>query len=218
MTAQRYCTRNTWKSSRRGVRAVSYQHLSRQPKAKKLTAEMLTALRDVGSLFFLVLGPAEARDLGLQFAARPEHQSEPLGFGQMAAVVVLQDASLGGRVDAGSTAVATEFGEPLVFSGEVEDRVQVGCDGLVARSSGDGGVEQFPVQTVEVRHPQHVSPDLESARALVGYDFEASASYTLGDAEDHGGGRQGYLGKVAVHAAQLQRSLAVEPDRVPGGS
>src|SRR5215203_909272 len=131
------------------------------------------------------------------------------------ATVVFEDSAFGGRIDAGGEALATEFGQPFVFSGEIEDRVHVGGHGLVLHSSGNGRVEQFPVQKIEVRYPEHAARDLKGTYPFVGYYFEALAPYVFGGAEDYGGGREGYFGMVAVHAAQLQRPLAVETHGVP---
>src|ERR671921_333887 len=175
-------------------------------------------LRDVRRLFLLALGQAQVQDLGLQLVACFEHQAQTFVFGEMS-VVGFEDTGLGGWVISGRTAVVKEDGEPFVlYAGELQDRVQVGGYGLVARSSGNRRVEQLPTEMTEARHPQHVSRKLEIKPPVVRQYFEAIPPDAVRGAEDHGRRGQRYLGVVAVHAAQLQRSLAVEAHRVPGRS
>src|SRR5215208_2553833 len=175
-------------------------------------------LRDVRRLFLLALRPAQLRDLGLQFVAGFEHQAQTFVFGERA-VVGFEDTGFGGWVAAGSMAPVKEDGEPFVFHpGELQDRVQVGGYGLDARSSGYRRVEQLPAEMTEARHPQHVSRDLESQHPVVRQYFQAIPPDAVRGAEDNGRRSQRYLGVVAVHAAQLQRSQAVEAHRIPGRS
>src|SRR5918998_834462 len=132
-------------------------------------------------------------------------------------VVGFDDSGLGGWVMAGRTAVVEEVGEPFVFyPGELQDRVQVSGYGLVDLSCGYRRVEQIPAEMTEARHPQHVSCDLESQHPVVWHYFEAIPPDAVRGAEDDGRRRQRNLGVVAVHAAQLQRSLTVEAHGVPG--
>src|SRR5215210_6854433 len=130
-------------------------------------------LRGVRRLFVPALRLTELRDLGLQLVAGFEHQAQTFVFGEMS-VVGFEDTGLGGRVAAGSTAVAKEDGEPFVLHpGELQNRVQVGGYGLVARSSGNRRVEQLLAEMTEARHPQHISRDLESQHPVVRQYFQA---------------------------------------------
>src|ERR671911_476012 len=124
-------------------------------------------LRGVRRLFVPALRSAELRDLGLQLVAGFEHQAQTFVFGEMS-VVGFEDTGLGGWVGAGHTAGGKEDGELFVLHPrELQDRVQVGGNGIVISSSGNSRVEQLPAEMTEARHPEHVSRDLESQHPFV---------------------------------------------------
>src|SRR5687767_3600255 len=149
------CLSGFWWRTRSRAPSRSTTAATRTPKSIPITVRSLPMrrvyprgdqeeLRDVRRLFVPALRSAEVRDLGFQFVAGFEHQAQTFVFGEMS-VVGFDDTGLGGWVAARSTAVVKVDGEPFVFySGELQDRVQVGGHGLVARSCGYRRVEQLP--------------------------------------------------------------------------
>src|SRR5215204_3800924 len=140
-----------WCRTRSRAPSRSTTAATRTPKSIPITARSLPmrrvyppgGLRDVRRLFLLALRPAQLRDLGLQLVAGFDHQAQTFVFGERS-VIGFEDTGLCGWVAAGSMAVVKEDGEPFVLHpGELQDRVQVGGYGLVARSSGNRRVEQL---------------------------------------------------------------------------
>src|SRR5919112_1235670 len=128
-----------WWRTRSKAPSRSTTDATRTPKSISTTVRSLPMrrvyprgeLRDVCRLFLLAMRSTELRDLGLQLVAGFEHQAQTSVFGEMS-VIGFDDTGFGGRVMAGSTAVAKEDTEPFVFyPGELQDRVQIGGYGLV---------------------------------------------------------------------------------------